>query len=204
MDNPFSAFIHELSSKSPVPGGGGASALIGAVGVALCSMVANLTTGKKAYAQHQQDIDRILSTAAESSAKLLALIDRDAEVFEPLSKAYGIPKDNPDRDRILEAALVEACSVPMDILKEVSGIIGIIEALAVKGSRLALSDVGVAAAACRAAMEGAAMNIFINTKLMKNRRYAAQINAETDAVLTNGVDRCNAVYHQIAEKLRSL
>jgi len=111
-------FIAALSSKEPVPGGGGASALIGAVGVALCSMVANLTSGKKKYAEYQSDIEGIISRTSKSISNLLRLIEKDAEAFEPLWASYGISKDDPSRDEMLENALVAACSVRMEILRE--------------------------------------------------------------------------------------
>jgi methenyltetrahydrofolate cyclohydrolase len=202
MNVKMNEFIGALSSKSPVPGGGGASALIGAIGVSLCSMVANLTSGKKKYAAYQEEIDMILPRAAAATERLLELIKKDAEVFEPLSAAYGIPKEAPGRDERLEKSLVAACSVPMDILREVSGIVDIIERLSAIGSRLAVSDVGVAASACRAALEGAAMNVYINTKLMKNREYAMKTNEEADRILADGIGRCNKIYRQIATELR--
>jgi len=195
-------FIKALASASPVPGGGGASALIGAAGVSLCSMVANLTTGKKKYAEYQSEIEDIISRAGVSVDKLLELIEKDAEAFEPLSKAYGIPKDDPNREQILENALVGACSVPMTVLKEVSGVIDIVEALAVKGSKLVVSDVGIAASACCCAAEGAAMNVYINTKLMKNTAYANQTNAEAESMLKESVSKCEAIYQKISDELR--
>jgi methenyltetrahydrofolate cyclohydrolase len=196
-------YISELSSKSPVPGGGSASALIGAVGLSLCSMVANLTSGKKKYAEYQEAIERILVRAGLSIDRLLQLMEDDAAVFEPLSAAYAIPRDNPDRGAILEKALVLASGVPMDILREVAGTLDIVEELAVKGSRLAVSDVGVAAAACRCAMEGAAMNIYINTKLMNDRDFASKMNTEAEGLLADGVSRCDRIYQQISHELRT-
>lgn len=195
-------FIADLSSNAPAPGGGGASALIGAISVALCSMVANLTSGKKKYAEYQSDIDCFISHTSISTSNLLNLIAKDAEVFEPLSAAYGIPKDNPNREEILENALVTACSVPMEILKEVASIIDMIEQLAIKGSKLAVSDVGVSASACRSAMEGAIMNVYINTKLMKKRDYAMQLNQEAEAIFQDGINRCNVIYEQVTDELR--
>ena len=195
-------FIDQLSSKSPVPGGGGASSLIGAIGVSLCSMVANLTSGKKKYAEYQNDIDKIILRSQKSIDRLLILIEKDAEVFEPLSAAYGIPKEDPERDEILEKALVQACSVPMEILHEVYGILDIIEELSVKGSKLALSDVGVAASALRCSLEGAVMNVYINTKLMKNTEYAKKINKETDNIFKDGIEKCDKIYQQIVNELR--
>ena len=99
------AWLTELSSASPAPGGGGASALVGAVASSLGSMVANLTTGKKKYACYQADIERILAQTADLTARLHGLIAADAEAFVPLSAAYGIPKDDPTRAERLESAL---------------------------------------------------------------------------------------------------
>lgn len=195
-------FIDQLSSKSPTPGGGGASALVGAIGVSLCSMVGNLTSGKKKYMEYQKDIEIILLRTGKSIERLLNLMQKDEEAFKPLSVAYGIPKDSPDRDEILEQALVDAASVPLDILREISDIIDIVELLAVEGSRLAVSDIGVAASALRCAMEGAAMNVYINTKLMKNREYADTINNEAAKILSDGIRRCDKIYQQITDELR--
>jgi formiminotetrahydrofolate cyclodeaminase len=202
-ENTIAGFIKDLSSKEPIPGGGGASALIGAVGAALCSMVANLTSGKKKYIEYQADIEIIISRTESAISNLLGLIEKDAEAFEPLWFAYGISKDDPDRDEILENSLVIACSVPMEILKETANIIDIVEQLAVKGSKLAVSDVGVAASACRSAIESAAMNVYINTKLMKNRDYAMKINKVAEAIFYDGVNRCNLIYKQIADELKN-
>lgn len=202
MNIPMDEFIKQLASKSPVPGGGGASALIGATGVALCSMVANLTSGKKKYAQFQEDIEKIISRTEQSIDRLLSLIQKDAAVFEPLSAAYGIPKDAPNRDAVLETALVTASSVPMEILKELSDIIDVAEQLVVKGTRLAVSDVGVAASALRCAMESAVLNVYINTKLMKNREMAQKLNVEAEGILDAVVTTCSAIYSQVADELR--
>jgi formiminotetrahydrofolate cyclodeaminase len=202
MNMEIHQFIKQLSSKAPVPGGGGASALIGAIGVSLCSMVANLTSGKKKYAEYQQDIERILEVTQGSISRLMTLIEKDAEVFEPLSAAYGIPKEDPNRDAILEKALVAACSVPMEILKEVSGILDVIVQLTVKGTRIAVSDVGVAASACRSAMESAVLNIYINTKLMKDREYALKTNSEAEEILNTGVKTCDEIYKRISDELK--
>jgi len=194
-------FVAELSSKEPVPGGGGASALVGAVGAALCSMVAELTTGKKKYEEYQADIEGLIMRVSVSVQKLLCLVEEDARVFAPLAAAYGLSKDDPQREPTLEGALALACSVPMEILKETAQLAEIAEELAQKGSRLAVSDVGVAASACRAAAEGAAMNVYINTRLMKNREEAERLNREAKSVLYGCAARCERVYMQIAAEL---
>lgn len=201
MNISLKEFVQALSSKSPVPGGGGASALIGAVSAALCSMVANLTAGKKEYSRYQDDIDRIIKDINISINNLLLLIDKDAEVFEPLAKAYKIPQEQPDRDLILEKALVNACTVPLDIIREVGSIISIIEELKIKGTKLAVSDVGMAASACKSALEGAAMNVYINTYLMKDKEYALKVNSETASIIEQSCKRCTKVYYEIVEEL---
>ena len=129
------------------------------------------------------------------------LIEKDAEAFEPLSKAYGIPKEDPNRERILEEALRVACTAPLEILREACRLVPILEELAVKGSRLVLSDVGVSAAACAMALRSAALNVYINTKLMKDRAYAENINMETKRLCGEQVVRCESVYAAVEEAL---
>lgn len=200
MDNTYD-FIEKLSTKDPVPGGGGASALIGAVAAALVSMVANLTSGKKKYAEYQEDIERIIKNMNFEIKVFLALIDKDAEGFYPLSRAYAIPKDKPGREEVLEQALAVAAQTPFEILKECDKLLAILEELTEKGTRLALSDVGVAAAACRAAADGAAMNVYANTKLMKKRDYADELNEMTMAYQRKCRDVCDRVYDVVFGKM---
>lgn len=196
-----SAFLKELASKAPVPGGGGVSALLGSLSAALASMVSNLTTGKKKYAAYEDDIQEILKKAEISREKLYALIEADAAAFEPLSKAYGLSKEDPNRDAIMEDALFNACQPPLEIMRETYTIIDLLEELVIKGSRLAISDVGVAATAARAALEGAIMNVIINTKSMKNRETAKNIDEEAKKLLLDGVKRCEAVYTSVTKEL---
>ena len=190
-------FTKELSSGAPVPGGGGASALMGAVSASLCSMVGNLTSGKKKYAEYQQDIERIIADAVTLNEKMLSLIEKDAEAFEPLAKAYSIPKEEPGRDETLEKALYEAAMAPLEIVKCSAEVSALIKELVVKGSRLAISDVGVAASACEACAKGAAMNVYINTKLMKDRECAAKLNAETIALVDEVCAVSKAAYEEV-------
>ena len=191
-------FLENLSSKEPVPGGGGASALIGAISSALCSMVANLTTGKKKYAQYQNRIDELLPILEQLRTDLLLDIQKDADAFYPLSQAYSLDKNTPDYDKIMEEALLTASNAPMKIVEDVNRLIPILEELEQIGSRLAVSDVAVAAAACSAALKGAVMNIYINTKSMKNRETAEAMNKRAKELSEDGVKRCDAVYEKIS------
>ena len=195
-------WVKNLASSSPAPGGGGASALVGALAAALGSMVANLTTGKKKYAAYQQDIERILEETALLTDKLYGLIQKDEEAFVPLSKAYGIPKDDPARGEVMEAALRTAAEPPMEILMALAELPPILEELLEKGSRLAVSDVGCAATFCASAAEGALLNLFVNTRLMADKVYAEALNEKAAELEQRIHTRCNRVYLAVKEGLR--
>ena len=202
VDKTITEFMNELASNAPVPGGGGASALIGAVGVSLGDMVGELTTGKKKYADVEEDIQRLMRDAKEVKDEFLRLIDADAEAFAPLARAYGIPKDEPGRDEIMEEALKNGAAVPMDIMRTCGRALDIIEEFAEKGSRLAVSDAGCAAASCKAAMQAASLNVFINTKSMKDRAHAEALNAEADQLLAKYTVLADRIFDSVAGKLR--
>ena len=186
-------FAGVLAAKAPVPGGGGASALVAALGAALCSMVANYTVGKKKYAAVEEDVKAILAEAEELRGRLLALVEADAAAFEPLSKAYAIPKDDPARDEVMEKCLRDAAAAPLEILDLCCEAIELQREFAAKGSVLAVSDAATGVVFCWSAMYGAAVNVKVNTKSMKDRDYAEKVNAHVDAQM--------AKYWPIAEKV---
>ena len=176
-------FVEVLASNAPVPGGGGAAALVGALGTALGNMVGSLTVGKKKYADVEAEIIALKAKCDALQKDLLDQVPADAVGFEPLAKAYGIPKDNPDRDRILEEATLVACQVPMKIMELCCESIEAISVFAAKGSRLAVSDAGCGAVCCKAALQAASLNVFINTKSLKNREVAEEMNAKANGML---------------------
>ena len=173
-------FVEVLASKAPVPGGGGASALVGAVGTALGNMVGSLTVGKKKYADVEEEMWELKGKCDQLQKDFLRLIERDAEVFEPLSKAYGMPKETEEekaeKARVMAIVLKDACSVPMEIMEKCCEALDLIKEFAAKGSKLAISDAGVAATFCKAALKGASLNVYINTKSMADREYAEEHN----------------------------
>lgn len=199
-------FTDALASKAAVPGGGGASSLVGAVGVALGSMVGNLTVGKKKYSDVEADISAAMEKAEKIRAELMRLIDEDAVVFEPLAKAYGMPRDTPEQQAekacVMEECLKNACSVPMDIMREVCKAIDLHGEFGAKGSALAISDVGVGVVCCKAALQGASLNVFINTKSMADREYAQKIEAEADAMLEKYCALADRIYDDVVKRLR--
>lgn len=194
-------FLKALASGEPTPGGGGASALCGALGAALASMVGNLTTGKKKYAQYEQDIRGILDRAEDLRERLISCVDEDAACFEPLSRAYGIPKDDPFRDDIMEKALNTACSAPMNILRLAAEAVELHGELLEKGSRIMLSDVGVGALCCQTALKGAALNVLTNTRLMKNRQRAEELNGEVNALLEKYAPMADKIYEEVFKSM---
>ncbi len=196
-------FTKILASKEAVPGGGGASALVGAVGVALGNMVGSLTVGKKTYADVDEEIRTFMTQAETLRQDLLLAVDKDAEAFLPLARAYSIPKDDPDRAEVMEKALEAACAAPLDLMRKLCQAIELLEGFAAKGSRIAISDAGVGAVCCKAALQGASLNIFINTKSMQDRACAADLEAQADWMLGEYSARADGIYEQVAERLKS-
>ena len=176
-------FVEVLASSAPVPGGGGAAALVGAIGTALGNMVGSLTVGKKKYADVEDEIIALKHRCDSLQKDLLDQVPADAEGFEPLAKAYGIPKDDPNRDKVLEEATIVACAVPMKIMELCCEAIDAIAVFAAKGSRLAVSDAGCGAVCCKAALQSASLNVFINTKSLKNREVAEEMNRKANGML---------------------
>ena len=195
-------FSELLAAKVSTPGGGGAAALTGALSAALCSMVGNFTLGKKKYADVEDDIKIILDKAEKLRLRFLELVDEDAQAFEPLSQAYAIAKDNPERDKILEQALLNACKAPLKMLEQCAEVIKLLEEMSAKGSRLLISDVGCGASLCNAAMESAALNIFVNTSLLKDRNNAAELEAQTDKILNEYSPRASEIVKNVSEIMR--
>ena len=124
--------------------------------------------------------------ADEITKRLLELVAKDAEVFEPLSKAYSLPKSTPEelakKEEVMAVVLKDACEVPLEIMKTCARGLDLMKECAEKGSRIALSDAGVGATLLKSALQGASLNIYINTKSMKDRVLAQQLNDETDSL----------------------
>ena len=201
MEKNVDKFLADLASSAPTPGGGGAAALCGALGIALGNMVGSLTLGKKKYAEVQEDIAELNAKAEALRAGFVALVDADAEAFAPLSRAYSIPKDDPARDEIMEPALLKAAEAPLEIMRKCAEALDLISGYAAKGSALAISDAGCAAALCGAAMEAAALNVKINTKSMKNRAVADNINAEMNELLQKYFALSQEIYNDVSGRL---
>lgn len=199
-------WIQTLASKAPVPGGGGASALGGALAAALGQMVSNLTIGKKRYADVEREVKELCEHLERLQNDLLDLADQDAQVFAPLAAAYSMPTETEEqraaKDWEMEKNLLAASLVPLQMMGKAMEVLKVLDVLEEKGSRMAVSDIGVAAQFARSAVTGAVMNIYINTRSMKDRDKAEELNREADALLRDGIYLADQIYGRVQEKLR--
>lgn len=199
-------FLTALSSKRPTPGGGGASALAGALSGALGLMVGNLTVGKKKYADVEADVAAAMSRLEEARERMVRLAQEDGEVFAPLAAAYGLPagteEEKARKAQVMEENLLAASLVPLRIMELAVEVLSDLEELEKKGSVMAVSDVGVAVQFARTAVTGAVMNVYINTKSMKNRENADKINDRAGKALEEGIRLADQVYDIVLGRLK--
>ena len=197
-------FTALLASDAPAPGGGGAAAMAGALGAALGGMVASLTTGKKKYANVEEEIQRLLKRCNTLQNKLLDMVAADAEGFLPLARVYGMAKDDPARPAALQAATETACGAPLRMMALCLEALAAADRLADIGSRLAVSDAGCAAALLQGGLRAASLNVYINTKAMPDRAAAEGLNRRCDELLRRGTALADAVFDRVKEELTTL
>ncbi|WP_280493743.1 cyclodeaminase/cyclohydrolase family protein [Nocardia asiatica] len=158
-------YLSDLAAKIPAPGGGAVAALHAAQGAALVAMVARYTTRAK-DAENRPVVDRIIEAADESRGRALALAEADAAAFTAVGAAYKLPKDTPEqlavRTAAIEAALIEAARVPAAVVDEADEVLSLATELFPIGNPNVVTDIGAAAAACRAAATTSQLNIEIN------------------------------------------
>lgn len=196
------AYVKALSSGQPVPGGGGASAMAAAIGVASGNMMCRLTLGKKKYAAVQASFEKLARQAVQLEDRLLGLVTRDADAFTVLLRAYALPEGSPQKAEALEAALRGACAVPLETMHCCCEAIVLQKAFAEGGTANALSEASVGVGLCRGALQGAAASVFINTKLMQDRAYADTVNQQAQAMLDEYLPLADAVYDGLNARLR--
>ncbi len=194
-------FVKALGSGEPTPGGGGAAALVGALGAALTLMVGNLTVGKKKYLEVSEEIKTLMEETEALERELLAGVEADAEGFMPLALAYKLPKDDPEREVMIEEASKAACSVPLGIMELACKVIDCTAVFAEKGSRLAVSDAGCAAILCKAALRSASLSVFINTKSLEDRAFAQRTNDRCREMLEKYCDLADGIYDEVKRQL---
>ena len=165
-DSSVHALLERLASSDPVPGGGSASALAGAMGAALVAMVAELTIGRPDYAEHEASLQEIRAAARDWQVELLELAEQDATAYEAVVHARRMPKDSePDREArasMLRTAMVDAARLPLRTATVVAEVLDLAQRIAPIGNPNAVSDAGVAAQLAAAALRGALLNVRIN------------------------------------------
>lgn len=206
IEQSCTSWLADLASSKPAPGGGGAAALVGAVGVSLGAMVGSLTIGKKKYADVEEEMKALVERSKELSLKLQSMVKADAEAFLPLSDAYRMPSGTDEekaaKDQAIQMALTGATEVPLNILILCAEAMELMVEFQKKGSRLALSDAGCGVAMCKAAMESAKLNVYINLKLMKDEEKVRQYQAKMDEAFIRGMALADQVYREVEEELR--
>lgn len=206
LEKSCNQFLEELASKAPVPGGGGAAAYGGAIGMALSNMVGNLTVGKKKYADVEDEVKDLIEKGSRVIEELKVLVDKDAEVFEPLSKAYGLPKDTPEQAKIKEETLEkcskEACSVPMEIMRKAYEGIKIHERMGQIGTMIAISDVGCGVVFLKAALISGSLNVIINLNSIKDQEYVKTTTEEMNQLLADGTRIADETLELVINKIK--
>jgi len=202
LDKSLKEFTQLVSSKAPVPGGGGVSGLVGSLAASLAEMVTNLTTGKKKYQEYEAEIQDIMQETEQLRVLLLESINKDAEAFAPLAQAYGMDKEAEGYLERMENCLKEAARPPYMIMKYCCRIIELDERLADIGSKLAVSDAATSVMLAHGAMYGGAVNVFVNTRLIKDREYADKIDEEVNGLLSEYGRRALNCYQKVWERLK--
>lgn len=200
-----SEFVELLASKEAVPGGGGAAALTGALGIALNSMVVNFSIGKKKFLDYKVKHEEILEKGNELKKRLIKLIDEDAENFLPLSKAYGLSATTEEEKRLkeqtLEKALKTACSAPIEMVECIYESILLHEELVNMASKIIISDVGVGVQCLKAALYSAQLNVLINVNSIKDEEYVKRVKKDTEKLVQEGTIKADEVYKKVIEIL---
>ncbi|MDQ7031027.1 MAG: cyclodeaminase/cyclohydrolase family protein [Ardenticatenia bacterium] len=178
-------FLDELASANSAPGGGAASALAGAMGAALVAMVAQLTLGRKKYAQVEDEMRRLLARAEAARAELTKLADLDAEVFNRVMEAYRMPKgtevERAERARAIQAALKDATHVPLRVAEQAVHVLALAQEAADKGNVNVISDAGAGVVLADAALEMAALNVAINLALIEDEEFSREARRQLEA-----------------------
>ena len=182
-------FLNKLASNAPTPGGGGVSALVGALATGLGNMVASFTTGRTKYAEHQANTDQILAELAHLQGLLTDAIDADAQVFTQVTDAYALPKvtdtEKATRSEAIQAALKAATLVPYEVISHCRKGLSVCELAIGKCNTHVITDLGAAAILFEAAAKASLLNVLINTNQMRDKCFADEYADQARAMLTH-------------------
>jgi len=199
------SFLDELAGKASTPGGGSAAAIMGAMGAALVSMVANFTVGKKGYEAVEGDMRQVLRSSEALRTQLTEMIKADMDAFDRVMAAYGMPRDTDvqkaARAEAVQAALKTAADVPLACARLSAEIIKLTAAVAAKGNRNVISDAGVAALSAEAALRSAALNVLVNVNAIKDEAFAKDRRVQLAQLLAGTRELTEEVYELVKGKL---
>jgi len=200
-------FANETAADSPAPGGGSVAAAVGAFGVALGTMVANLSASKRGWEDRTAEFSPWAEKGQLIKDKLLALVDEDTRAFNAIMTAFGLPKDTPEqkasRKDAIQSASKYATEVPFRTLETAVDAIPLIQEMINKGNPNSLSDAGVGAACLLTAMQGAWMNVLINAQGLYDKVWAADMTAKAEKLIQEGRIACNAMVAEVENRLRA-
>lgn len=206
QDTTLQGFLQDLASSRPTPGGGGAAAIMGAMGAALLSMVAHLTVGKKGYEPVQAEMLEQLAQTEMLRARFLELATQDALAFNQLMAGYRLPKetdaDQAQRKTAIQKGLEAATRVPLACAQSCAQAIQLAQRSAEIGHQNVISDTGVAVLSLSAALRSAALNVQINLPSMHDTVLADTLRTQADALLAEYVPLAEAVHETVRQRLR--
>ncbi|MGH8474474.1 MAG: methenyltetrahydrofolate cyclohydrolase [Methylococcales bacterium] len=198
-------FLDQLASSASTPGGGGAAAIMGAMGAALVSMVCNLTIGKEKYAAVEDELKAVLDHAENLRVRLTDMIQADVEVFDRVMASYGMPKSTDEekaaRSAEIQEALKAATDVPLACAKASAEVIALSRLVAEKGNLNVISDAGVAVLAGFAALKAAALNVKINIGGIRDADFVSNRRKQLLEVLDGCGWNTDEIYRIVERKL---
>ena len=204
-DQKIQEFLDQLASRASTPGGGSAAGLMGAMGAALIGMVCNLTLGKEKHAAVADEMALVLAEAEQLRERLTQAIAADVAAFDAVMAAYGMAKDTEDeklaRTEAVQSALVLATEAPMDCARLSARVIALSEPVAERGNPNVISDAGVAVMAGWAALKSAALNVYVNAGVIKDRAFAEARLAELSALVATAEPAVNRIYESVRSRL---
>jgi len=204
-DTAIEPFLDALASQSATPGGGSAAAILGGMGAALVSMVCNLTIGKKKYVEVEAEMKEVFGKAEALRHRLTGMIEDDVKAFDAVMGAYGMAKetdaDKAARAEAIQAALKQATEVPIRCCQAAREVIDLALVASEKGNVNVISDAGVAVLAAYAALRSAALNVFINAKMITDKSFADAKLKELEGLLAGAEGATEKAYGIVKGKL---
>lgn len=204
-DTAIEPFLDQLASSAATPGGGSAAAILGGMGAALVSMVCNLTIGKKKYADVEDEMKEVLAKAEDLRHRLTAMIQDDVRAFDTVMGAYGMPKETDEektaRDAAIQEGLKTATEVPIRCCRLAREVIDLALLASEKGNTNVISDAGVGVLSAYAALRSAALNVYINAKMISDTSFVESKLNDLEGLLSGAEAATEKAYNIVKGKV---